>query len=128
MARMASLIPPTAPSLSDTGSTLRPLFSAKRVYMRTRSPAKRAASSPPVPARISRMALRSSRGSLGVSNSSSSASSAAIAAGGRARAPAGGGGGGAGAGGRGRAAARGGGGEGGGSGGGGGVGQRRGDL
>jgi hypothetical protein len=39
--------------------------SAKRVYMRHRSAANRAASSPPVPARISRMTLRLSLGSLG---------------------------------------------------------------
>src|SRR5215471_6536117 len=45
--------------------------------MRNRSPAKSAASSPPVPARISRMTLRSSIASLGTSASLRSRSSAA---------------------------------------------------
>jgi hypothetical protein len=46
-------------------SLRQPWRSAKRVYMRARSPANRADSSPPVPARISMKALRASSGSLG---------------------------------------------------------------
>src|SRR6185369_14985743 len=54
------------------------------MYMRSRSPANSADSSPPVPARISMKVLRASSGSLGSSmrcnSSSSSGSSASIAA------------------------------------------------
>ena len=46
-------------------SMRQPWRSMKRVYMRWRSAANSAASSPPVPARISTMALRSSSGSRG---------------------------------------------------------------
>jgi hypothetical protein len=46
-------------------SVRQPWRSQKRRYMRARSPANRADSSPPVPARISRKALRSSSGSRG---------------------------------------------------------------
>src|SRR5438552_11343345 len=59
-------------------STFQPRRSQKRVYMRNKSAANSAASSPPVPARISTMASRSSNGSLGVSSSASSASSRSI--------------------------------------------------
>ena len=55
-------------------STCQLLRSAKRVYMRNRSPANSADSSPPVPARISRKMLRSSLGSFGSSCFCSSAS------------------------------------------------------
>src|SRR4249919_3745327 len=48
--------------------------------MRKRSPANNAASSPPVPARISRNKLASSRGSFGISNRPSSFSSSAMRA------------------------------------------------
>ena len=46
-------------------SIFQPRFSAKREYMRKRSEAKRAASSPPVPARISTMAGLSASSSRG---------------------------------------------------------------
>ena len=49
-------------------------------YMRNRSPAKIAASSPPVPARISRKMFASSRGSRGISSFVSSTSSASMRA------------------------------------------------
>jgi hypothetical protein len=55
-------------------STFQRSRSAKRVYMRKTSAAKRAASSPPVPARISRRTFFSSFGSLGMSRSGISAS------------------------------------------------------
>ena len=52
-------------SSRSTISTFQRRRSAKRSYMRKSSPAKSAASSPPVPARISRKTLRASFGSLG---------------------------------------------------------------
>ena len=60
----------------DITSTFQRFCSAKRVYMRKISAAKSEASSPPVPARISRMTFFSSLGSLGSSNTLSSSSSA----------------------------------------------------
>src|SRR5882757_8547114 len=60
-----SLNPPAVPSLVDRTSTFQRFRSAYLTYMRNRSPANRAASSPPVPARISRIALPSSAASLG---------------------------------------------------------------
>src|SRR6185369_39123 len=53
-----------------------PCRSAYRLYMRNRSATKSAASSPPVPARISRMTFFSSLGSLGINRILSSCSSA----------------------------------------------------
>jgi hypothetical protein len=54
-------------SLSLRTSVRQPWRSHQRRYMRARSPANSADSSPPVPARISRKALRSSSGSRGIS-------------------------------------------------------------
>src|SRR5256884_4968276 len=59
-------------------STFQPRRSLKRVYMRNKSAANSAASSPPVPARISTMASRSSKGSLGLSSLASAASRRSI--------------------------------------------------
>ncbi len=56
-------------------STFQLLRSAKREYIRYRSPAKIAASSPPVPARISKNTLLSSCGSLGSNKVCNSCSS-----------------------------------------------------
>ena len=53
------------PSLIDRTSTFQRFDSAYLTYMRKRSPAKRAASSPPVPARTSRIASPSSAASFG---------------------------------------------------------------
>ena len=61
-------MPPSVASESDMISMRQPRRSQKRVYMRKRSAANSAASSPPVPARISTMALRSSSGSRGRSS------------------------------------------------------------
>ena len=61
------------PALSLITSVRQPWRSQKRRYMRARSPANSADSSPPVPARISRKALRSSSGSRGSSAACSSA-------------------------------------------------------
>ena len=55
------------PSLAEITSTFQPCSAAKRSYIRNRSPANSAASSPPVPARISSITLRSSMASLGSS-------------------------------------------------------------
>ena len=52
-------------------STFQPCFSAKREYIRNKSPAKIADSSPPAPALISIITSRSSFGSRGSNNSSS---------------------------------------------------------
>ena len=46
--------------------TVQPRFSAYRMYMRSRSPANNAASSPPVPALISMIVSRASSGSRGI--------------------------------------------------------------
>ncbi len=51
---MISLKPPCSPLLEFTTSICQPRPSAYREYMRKRSPAKIAASSPPAAARISR--------------------------------------------------------------------------
>jgi hypothetical protein len=53
------------PSLAEITSTFQPCKAAKRSYIRNRSPANSEASSPPVPARISSITLRSSMASLG---------------------------------------------------------------
>ena len=57
----------TCPRNTRSSRSASPRFSANRVYMRKRSAAKIAASSPPVPARISTIAGRSSSGSWGMS-------------------------------------------------------------
>src|SRR5438477_231812 len=80
MRAITSLKPPMSPGLSETISTRQPLRSAKRAYIRKRSPAKSADSSPPVPPRISRKTLRSSLGSLGSSACCSSSSRRSIRA------------------------------------------------
>ena len=69
---MASLMPPMPVSLKVITSIFQPWRSAKRLYMRNSSPAKSAASSPPVPARISSRTFFSSFGSLGSSRTFSS--------------------------------------------------------
>ena len=60
MRQTTSLKPPTSDGLLSRCSKRQPRSSAKRWYIRSRSPANREASSPPVPARISMMASRSS--------------------------------------------------------------------
>ena len=77
MIAITSLYPPTPDSESDSTSTFHRCCSAKRVYMRKTSAANSEASSPPVPARISRITFFSSLGSLGSSSNFSSSSSAA---------------------------------------------------
>ncbi|CSC15944.1 Uncharacterised protein [Vibrio cholerae] len=57
-----------------------PFFSAKRLYIRNKSPAKIPASSPPAPARISKKQLRSSFGSFGSNRICSSSVRRSIAA------------------------------------------------
>ena len=68
MPAMTSLMPPAEAFDIDRISTVQRRRSAKRVYMRNRSAANSAASSPPVPARISRRMFFSSFGSLGISS------------------------------------------------------------
>ena len=62
-----SLKPPAAPSLALDTSNFHPLRSQYLEYIRNKSPANRAASSPPVPPRISSIAFLLSSGSLGTS-------------------------------------------------------------
>ena len=69
MPATTSLMPPADALDVDRISTAQRWRSAKRVYMRNRSAANSAASSPPVPARISRRMFFSSFGSLGMSSS-----------------------------------------------------------
>jgi hypothetical protein len=69
MVATTSLRPPADALDIETSSTRHFRRSAKRVYIRNRSLAKSAASSPPVPARISSRMLLSSLGSLGSSRS-----------------------------------------------------------
>src|SRR5258708_6762140 len=76
MIAMTSLRPPAPLSLIDIISIFQPLRSAKREYIRNRSAAKSDASSPPVPARISRMMFLASFGSFGTSRILMSASRA----------------------------------------------------
>ena len=64
---MISLKPPTVPSEAEITSTLQPCKAANFSYIRNRSPANSEASSPPVPARISSITLRSSIASFGSS-------------------------------------------------------------
>src|SRR5262245_10186533 len=73
---MTSLRPPTPVSLLDMTSIRQPWLSAKREYMRNSSAANSAASSPPVPARISSITSFSSFGSFGMRSILSSATSA----------------------------------------------------
>ena len=74
MKRMISLKPPTPVGWLSITSTFHFWRSAYLVYMRARSAAKSAASSPPAPARISTKTLRSSLGSRGRSSARSSSS------------------------------------------------------
>ena len=69
-----SLMAPTPLSLIDRTSTFQRCPSAKRLYIRNRSPANRPASSPPVPARISSTTFFSSFGSFGTIRTRISAS------------------------------------------------------
>ena len=76
--KMISLYPPEEPSLKLDTAILQPLVSMYLLYMRNRSPAKRAASSPPVPPRISMMTFLSSSGSAGTRSSLISSSSSGM--------------------------------------------------
>ena len=76
--QIISLKPPAAPSLALDTSSFQPFVSQYLEYIRNRSPAKMAASSPPVPPRISRIAFRSSCGSAGTSSSLISSSSSGM--------------------------------------------------
>lgn len=70
LARMAictSFTPPSSVEFSLWMVTPQPRFSAYRMYMRSRSPANNAASSPPAPALISMITSRASSGSRGMS-------------------------------------------------------------
>ena len=64
--QMISLKPPTEPSVYDCTESVQPFDSQKRWYILKRSPANNAASSPPVPPRISSTAFFASSGSLGM--------------------------------------------------------------
>ena len=78
-----SFTPPSSVSFSSTVSALQPRAAAYMVYIRSSDAANSAASSPPVPARISRMTFFRSSGSLGSSRhwiSCRSRSSSALAA------------------------------------------------
>jgi hypothetical protein len=76
MTAMTSFRPPTPVSLLDITSIFQPCRSANLLYIRNSSPAKSAASSPPVPALISSTTFFSSFGSLGTSRILRSAMSA----------------------------------------------------
>ena len=80
MPATTSLRPPAEALDIDMISTFQRRRSAKRVYMRNRSAANRAASSPPVPARISSRMFLSSLGSLGSSRTLSCSSSSLCSA------------------------------------------------
>ncbi len=67
--KITSLKPPIPVSLLVKRPIFQRWFSAKRLYMRYKSAAKSAASSPPVPARISTMVSRLSSGSFGTRRS-----------------------------------------------------------
>src|SRR5688572_9916814 len=75
---MISRYPPCSPGFSLRTSTERPFDSAYRAYILKRSPAKMAASSPPVPARTSRNMFLSSRSSFGIRSPERTASSEAM--------------------------------------------------
>ena len=64
-----SLYPPAVPSEKEVISYFQPLDSMYLVYMRIRSPAKMAASSPPVPPRISTIAFSHPAGPVGINRS-----------------------------------------------------------
>ena len=76
--KTTSLMPPNVPSDSEIVSIFQPRRSMKRVYMRCKSAAKSAASSPPVPARISTMHGRSLIGSCGMRSGRAWSSSSRI--------------------------------------------------
>ena len=65
--KSTSLNPPTAPSDTYVIATCQPFDSQKFLYILNRSPANSAASSPPVPARISISTFLASSGSFGIS-------------------------------------------------------------
>src|SRR5436305_150531 len=75
-ATATSLYPPRSDSCASSTSVTQPRLSAYRRYMRSRSPANSADSSPPSPALISRMTSLPSSGSRGASNSASFSSMA----------------------------------------------------
>ena len=74
MRSTASLIPPKPVSLSSISSVFHRFLSAYLVYILKRSAPNKAASSPPVPALISKITFFSSLGSFGNSNILSSSS------------------------------------------------------
>ncbi len=76
MIAVTSLVPPEPFSLTFRTSTRQPWRSAYLEYMRNRSAAKSAASSPPAPARISSTTFFASLGSFGTSSTRISARSA----------------------------------------------------
>ena len=76
IARETSLTPPRSDSCESITSVIQPRRSACRVYIRSRSAAKSADSSPPSPALISTMTSLASCGSRGISSSASRSSSA----------------------------------------------------
>ena len=78
MLKIISLNPPTAPSLKLLTAIFHPFVSMNFEYIRKRSPANSAASSPPVPPRISIITFLSSSGSAGISSSFISSSSSGI--------------------------------------------------
>ena len=63
--KITSLKPPSSGSLASIISQCQPWLSAYFVYIRNKSPANNAASSPPAPPRISMIIFLSSLGSLG---------------------------------------------------------------
>ena len=75
MENVTSFVPPIPVSFRSRISTFHPLLSPNREYIRSKSEANNAASSPPVPARISTMTFLLSLGSFGMSRTFSSSSS-----------------------------------------------------
>ena len=69
MAKSISLYPPTAPSDTSVILSVQPFMSQYFLYILKRSPANKAASSPPVPARISICTFFASSGSFGTRSS-----------------------------------------------------------
>ena len=78
MRTLHSFTPPSSVSFSSTVSVFQPRAAAYMVYIRSSDAANSAASSPPVPARISRITFFRSLGSLGSSRSFSSCRSRSI--------------------------------------------------
>ena len=74
----ASFTPPNSVSLRDANSMRKPRRSAYIWYIRSKSAAKRAPSSPPMPERISRITFLSSLGSRGSSRRFNSSSNRAL--------------------------------------------------